>query len=132
MGEYTISSRSFGVTKQCSECETTYDAGYRFMYLSCGCGCDSSFEICSICSPMYMKCDCGCNGVYQECTQRPEYGNLMVRINYWCLISITMKKIWKNDVFFFRMWRIKMEVKEWILNIKKKYEQHYEQQNMNI
>ena len=99
MGEYTVSSRSFGVTKQCSECETNYDAGYRFMYLSCGCGCDSSFEICAVCSPMYMKCDCGCNGVYQECTQRPEYGNLMVRINYWCLII--WWQIWKMMFFFF-------------------------------
>ena len=81
MGEYTISSRSFDESKHCAECKTMYDAGYQFMYLSCGCGCATSFEICSICSPMYMKCNCGCNGVYVECTQRPEYGNLRVRIN---------------------------------------------------
>ena len=82
MGEYTVSSRSFDETKHCRECGKMYDAGYVFMYLSCACGCDTSFEICSICSPMYMKCDCGCKGVYVECTQRPEYGNLRVSNKY--------------------------------------------------
>ena len=81
MGEYTVSPRSFDEIKHCAECKTMYDAGYEFMYLSCGCGCGKSFEICSICSPMYMKCDCGCNGSYAECKQRPEYGNLNVSNN---------------------------------------------------
>ena len=80
MGEYTISPRSFDVSKHCAECKTMYDAGYEFMYLSCGCGCETSFEICSICSPMYMKCNCGCNGAYLQCKQKPEYGNLNVSI----------------------------------------------------
>ena len=82
MGEFTISYQSFDEPKHCGECQTDYPVGYEFMCLECGCGCNNSFEICLICSPMYMKCDCGCKGAYAECVQRPTTGKLMVIFLY--------------------------------------------------
>ena len=79
MGEYTVGVRCFDGSRDCEECKTIYKSGYEFMYLSCACGCETSFRICSICSPMYMKCDCGCKGSFAVCKQRPEYGNINVR-----------------------------------------------------
>ena len=79
MGEYSVGVRCFDGSRDCEECKTIYKSGYEFMYLSCACGCETSFRICSICSPMYMKCDCGCKGSFAVCKQRPEYGNINVR-----------------------------------------------------
>ena len=78
MGEYMISYDRFDKARYCGECRSDYDVGYEFMILKCGCGCATSFEICSICSPMYMQCECGCKGSYAACNQRPTYGNLTV------------------------------------------------------
>ena len=80
MGEYSVCVRCFDGSRNCEECKTIYKSGYEFMYLSCACGCETSFRICSICSPMYMKCDCGCKGSFAVCKQRPEYGNINVSI----------------------------------------------------
>ena len=79
MGEYSVGVRCFDGSRDCEECKTIYKSGYEFMYLSCACGCETSFRICSICSPMYMKCDCGCKGSFAVCKQRPEYGSINVR-----------------------------------------------------
>ena len=100
MGEYTVSPRSFDESKHCGECKVMYDAGYQFMYLSCGCGCKESFEICSNCSPMYMKCDCECNGVYEKCTQPPKDGNLRVSNNNIRFFYFSKKQI--TFMFFIR------------------------------
>ena len=78
MGEYAVSYECFDKARYCGECRSGYDGGYEFMILKCGCGCATSFEICSICSPMYMQCECGCKGSYAACNQRPTYGNLTV------------------------------------------------------
>ena len=68
MGEYSVGVRCFDGSRNCEECKTIYKRG-----------CETSFRICSICSPMYMKCDCGCKGSFAVCKQRPEYGNINVR-----------------------------------------------------
>ena len=80
MGEYSVGARCFDETRKCEECKTNYKSGYEFMYLSCACGCETAFRICSVCSPMYMKCGCGCKGSFDVCKQRPEYGNINVSI----------------------------------------------------
>ena len=96
MGEYTVGCRCFAGTTNCEECKTMYKSGYEFMYLSCCCGCGTSFRICSICSPMYMRCDCGCKGSFDICKQRPEYGNVNVSIfDYFLFLFLP---IWTNSV----------------------------------